>query len=68
MGQVTFLFKKDELTKANYRSVTVLPVLNNVYKKILAAQLNDFCFSIVSDFISSYRKFHRCGTSSLRIK
>ena len=69
MGQVTPLFKKDELIKANYRSVTVFPVLNNVHEKIiLAAQLNDFYFSIVSDFISSYRKFHRCGTSLLRIE
>ena len=43
MGQVTPLFKKDdELNKANYRPVTVLPALNNVYERILAAQLNDF--------------------------
>ena len=40
-GQVTPLFKKDdELNKANYRPV--LPALNNVFERILAAQLNDF--------------------------
>ena len=67
MGQVTPLFKKeDELNKANYRPVTVLPALNNVYERILAAQLNDFYCSILSDFISSYRKFHSCETSLLR--
>ena len=55
MGQVTPLFKKeDELNKANYRPVTVLPALNNVYERILAAQLKDFYCSILSDFISSY--------------
>ena len=32
MGQVTPLFKKnDELSKENYRPVTVLPALNNVF-------------------------------------
>ena len=67
MGQVTPLFKKDELNKANYRPVTVLPALNSVYERILAAQLNDFYCSILSDFISSYRKFHSCETSLLRM-
>ena len=67
-GQVTPLFKKDdELNKANYRPVTVLPALNNVYERILAAQLDDFYCSILSDFISSYRRFHSCETSLLRM-
>ena len=57
MGQVTPLFKKDdELSKANYRPVTVLPAINNIYEKILVLQLNDFYGSILSDFISSYQK------------
>ena len=57
MGQVTPLFKKDdESNKANYRPVTVLPVLNNIYEKLLAAQLGKFYGAILSDFISSYRK------------
>ena len=67
MGQVTPLFKKDdELSKANYRPVTVLPEINNIYERILVLQLNDFYGSILSDFISSYRKFHSCETSLLR--
>ncbi len=34
MGQVTPLFKKDdELCKTNYRPVTVLPAINNVFEK-----------------------------------
>ena len=68
MGQVTPLFKKDdELSKANYRPITVLPAINNIYEKILVLQLNDFYGSILSDFISSYRKFHSCETSLLRM-
>ena len=45
--------KDDELSKANYRPVTVLPAINNIFKSILAAQLNDFYSSMLSDFISS---------------
>ena len=68
MGQVTPLFKKDdELSKANYRPVTVLPAINNIYERILVLQLNEFYGSILSDFISSYRKFHSCETSLLRM-
>ena len=68
MGQVTPLFKKDdESNKANYRPVTVLPVLNNIYEKLLVAQLGKFNGAILSDFISSYRKFCNCETASLRL-
>ena len=59
--------KGGKLNKANYRPATVLPALNNVYERILAAQLNDFYCSILSDFISSYRKFHSCKTSLLKM-
>ena len=57
MEQVTPLFKKDdESNKANYRPVTVLPVLNNIYERLLAVQLGEFYSAILSDFISSHRK------------
>jgi len=49
MGQVTPLFKKeDEFNKANYSPVTVLPVLNNIYKRLLATQLGEFYSKIVA--------------------
>lgn len=68
MGQVTPLFKKDdESNKANYRPVTVLPVLNNIYERLLAAQLGKFYSAILSDFISSYGKFSSCETALLRL-
>jgi len=68
MGQITPLFKKDdELNKANYRPVNVLPALNNIFERLLAAQLGDFYSLILSDHISSYRKFHSCETTLLRM-
>ena len=47
MGQVTPLFKKDdELVKENYRPVTVLPCLNNIFERLLSSQLNDFLYEL----------------------
>ena len=43
MGQVTPLFKRDEeLDKQNYRPVTVLPCLNNIFERLLSVQIEDF--------------------------
>ena len=68
MGQVTPLFKKDdEFNKANYRPVAILPVFNNIYERLLAMQLGEFYNAILSDFISSYRKFYSCETALLRL-
>ena len=37
MGQVTTLFKRDEETdKRDYRPVTVLPCLNNIFERLLS--------------------------------
>ena len=67
MGQITPLFKKnDELSKENYRPVTVLPGLNNVFEKLLASQLDQFYSEILSDYISAYRRHYSCETSLIR--
>ena len=68
MGQVTPLFKKDDkFCKKNYRPVTVLPALNNIFERILAKQLKAFYLNILSDFISAYRRNYSCETSLLRL-
>ena len=64
MGQVTPLSKKDnESNKANYRPVTVLPVLNSIYERLLAAPLGEFYSAIVLVHIgnSTVVKLHYCG-------
>ena len=67
-GQVTPLFKKDEhKDKRNYRPVTVLPYLNNIFERILSLQLQDFYNRLLSQFTSAYRQHHSCETSLLRI-
>ena len=68
MGQVTPLFKEDdESNKANYRPLTVLPMLNNIYERLLAAQLGEFYSAILSGCISSSKKFYSCETALLRL-
>ena len=68
MGQVTPLFKKgDGFCKNNYRPVSVLPALNNIFERILAKQLEPFYQDILSDFISAYRPNFSCETSLLRL-
>ena len=68
MGQVTPLCKKDdEFCKNNYRPISVLPALNNIFERILAKQFESFYQGILSDFISAYRPNYNCETSLLRL-
>ena len=54
MGQITPIFKKDdELVKQNYRPVTVLPCLNNIFEKLLSSQLEGFYNGLLSNFLSA---------------
>ena len=68
MEQVTPPFKKsDEFKKENYRPVTALPVLNNIYERLLASSTaEDFYQAILSNFISSYRMFYSCEMALLK--
>ena len=68
MGMVTPLYKKDdEFCKINYRPVTVLPALNNIFEMLLSGQMYELYNGLLSDFISAYRKFYSCETSLLRL-
>ena len=64
MGQVTPVYKKDDETdKCNYRPVTVLPCLNNIFERLLSIQLQEF----YQGLLSAYRRYHSCETSLLRL-
>ena len=68
MGQVTPIFKKDdELSKINYRPITVLPALNNIFKKLLSAQLEEYYTEILSDLTSAYRRNYSCETALIKL-
>ena len=67
-GQVTPLFKKDNgLSKTNYRPISVLPAINNIFEKLLASQLQAHFDGIPSDYLSAYRRSYSCQTALLRM-
>ena len=47
--------------------MSVLPALNNVYERLLAAQLLSHFRDLLSDFLSAYRKNYSCETTLLRL-
>lgn len=56
-GQVTLVFKKDdECSETNYRQISILPAINNVFEKLLATPLNSHFNGILDDNLSAYRK------------
>lgn len=68
MGQVTPVFKTDDETdKRNYRPVTILPCLNNIFERLLSIKLQEFYQGLLLDYISAYRRHHSCEISLLRL-
>ena len=47
--------------------MTVLPILNNIYERVLSDQLSVYFKDILSDFISAYRKNYSCESTLLRL-
>ena len=60
-AEVTPVFKKnDRLNKVNYRPVSVLPCLSKVFESIYIDQLNKYFDSLLSPYLSGFRKSHNC--------
>ena len=52
-------FKKDDpLDKENYRSVSILPLLSEVFEKLLYNRLSDHVENIFNVILCSFRKAH----------
>ena len=69
-GQITPLPKgtEDDVDRTLFGPVTVLPALNNVFERVLAAQLTPyFQNGILGDFLCAYRKHHSCHTTLLNL-
>ena len=58
------VFKKDNKQDIkNYRPVTVLTVIGNVFEQLLSKQLTTFIDPMLSHNLTAYRKNHSCETS-----
>ena len=58
-ANITPIFKKDDpLDKANYRSVSILPLISKVYERLIYNQLSEYSESFLSHVLCGFRKAH----------
>ena len=59
LGNVASVFKKeDPFDKSNYRPVSILPLLSNVYEKVIYNQLSDYSESFLDNILCGFQKAH----------
>ena len=60
-SEINPIFKKgDSMSKNNYRSVNLLPVVSKIFERIMSDQLVDYFSNVLSKSISAYRKGYSC--------
>ena len=50
--------KEDQNDKANYRPISLLPLISKLYEKVLYQQIEDFANNILSPKLCGFRKGH----------
>ena len=56
-AEIVPIFKKnDNLSKTNYRPVSVLTTLSKIFEQLLALQLSDYFEEIFDHMLAAYRK------------
>ena len=62
------VFKRDDpLLKENYKPITVLPVVDKVFKQIVAKQLVGIFDHHLEQTLTAYRKTHSCETTLINL-
>ena len=60
-AEVSPIFKKaDNLSKSNYRPVSVLTVMSKVYESVMNDQLTDYFSNLFEELLSAFRKSFSC--------
>ena len=60
-AQVTPVFKKaDNLSKENYRPVSILPCLSKIFERVIANRLNEYFEGIFHESLSVFRSGYSC--------
>ena len=60
-AEIVPIFKKnDNLSKTNYRPVSVLTTLSKIFEQLLTSQLSDYFEEIFDHMLSAYRKNFSC--------
>ena len=68
LAEVSPVFKKkDDLDKENYKSVSVLSHVSNVFKRIIYQQIEDFMKDKLSNLLTGFRKNHNTQHCLMRM-
>ena len=68
MANVSPVYKKnDNMSKGNYRPVSVLPTMSKIFESILADQLSTFLETVYNPFTAAFRKHHSCQSILIKI-
>ena len=66
-GELTPIFKKgDKHNVENYRPITTLSIIDNVFESLLSKQITHY-FDPTSPRLTAYRKNHSCETTLARL-
>lgn len=67
-GEIIPVYKRDcELSKTNYRPLTILPSLSKVFEKIVELRMSPHFEKIYHKYVFAYRKHHGCDTAILSL-
>ena len=68
LAEVSPQFKKDdELSKCNYRLVSILTIISKIIERCYSDQLSSYFDNIFSPYLSAYRKKYGCQSALLRM-
>ena len=68
LSDITPVFKKlDPSDKANYRPVSVLPLLSKVFEKVIYDQLYEYLKNFLSELLCGFRKAHSTELALFRL-
>ena len=57
LGDITPVFKtKDPLKKENYRSVSILSAVSNIFERLMQKQIVGYIENFLSPYLCDYRK------------
>jgi hypothetical protein len=67
-ADVSPVFKKnDNLSRKNYRPVSILPSMSKIFEGIMSDQLQDYFATIFAPFLSAFRKTYGCQSLLVRL-
>ena len=68
LGDISPVHKKDcNLTKSNYRPISILPSLSKVFERLIHNRVGPYFEDLYHKLVFAYRKGHGCDTALLSL-